>query len=410
MGVDLPLAGIRIVDFSWAIVGNTATKLLGDFGADVFKIEAWSRISMERARDIVPNEDPTSPDNKQWYAQIATSKKSVTPELKDPRGRKFIEDLVRESDVVVENFSPGTITRMGFGYEKLRELNPRIILASGSIFGQSGPDSHFPGVDATGAARSGRIAASGYPDGRQLLPGSTYGDSVLPFYICAGILGALDRREKTGEGCWIDGAMVEVQVQQMWPLLADVLAGKEQNFRTGNRHPYAAPHNIYPAAGDDRWIAIEVWTDEEWRSLCATIGRDELADDPRFATLADRKANEDALDAAIDAWTSTREPDAAMQELQAAGVAAGTVRTTGEVVDLDPQLKHRGFLQQVPHPVLGNFLTQRTPIELSEGGQQMTHAPLLGQHNRSVAASVLGMDKAAFDALQADGVFGPRDS
>jgi len=403
-----PLAGIRIVDFSWAIVGNTTTKLLGDFGAEVWKIESYSRPSMERSRDIVKNDDPASFDNKQWFAQIATSKKSLTPELKDSRGRKFIEDLIREADVVVENFSPGTITRMGFGYDRLRELNPGIILASGSIFGQSGPMSSFPGVDATGAARSGRIAASGHPDGREVLPGLTYGDSVLPFFLVTGILGALDRRERTGEGCWIDGAMQEVLVQQMWPLVSDALSGKPENFRTGNRHPDAAPHNIYPARGEDRWIAIEVWNEPEFAALCKAIGRPELAGDAKFATLAARKRNEDALDAIIAEWTLDKDADASMELLQGAGVAAGTVRTVPEIVDHDPQLKHRGFLEEITHPVIGTFGHQRTPIGMEEGMQRMVHAPLMGHDNREVCKSVLGMDDATFDALAADGVFGKQ--
>ncbi|GGF59082.1 CaiB/BaiF CoA transferase family protein [Alteromonas lipolytica] len=408
MSTQRPLDGIRVVDFSWAIVGNTATKLLGDFGAEILKVESWSRRSMERMRDIVANDNPTSPDNKLWFAHIATSKKSITPELKDPRGRKIIEDLIREADVVVENFSPGTLARMGFGYDVLRELNPKIILASGSIFGQSGPMSGFPGVDATGAARSGRIAASGYPDGRALVPGLTYGDSVLPFFIASGVMAALERRDRTGQGCWIDGAMQEVLVQQMWPLIDASLKGNKDSWRTGNRHADTAPHNVYPLRGEDKWLAIEVWDEQEWQALCEAMDRPELFTDKRFASVSLRKANEDELDSIIAQWTASREQDgeALMYSLQAAGIAAGVVRHTADLVDVDPQLKHRGFLSELSHPVMGTFGHQRTPITLTDGASSMTHSPLLGQHTEQVCKEILGMSDEEIATLAADGVFG----
>ncbi len=401
-----PLAGLRVVDFSWVVVGNVTTKLLGDFGAEVIKIEGWQRRSGERSRPIIPTEDPTSPDNKHWFAHIASSKKSVTANLKTEEGRKIVFDLIRDADVVMENFSPGTIERMGFGYEALKAINPGIIMASGSIFGQTGPLARLPGVDATGAARAGRIDASGYPDGPPLIPSHLYGDSLLPFFIASAMLAALRERDRTGKGCRIDGSMQEVIAHQMWPLIDRVLQGDQACWRTGNRHPDTAPHNVYPAAGEDRWIAIEVWSDAEWAALCTALGQPELAHDARFATLAARKANEDALDAMIGDLTRPHDARALMAQLQEQGVAAGAVQTNSDIVERDPQLRERGFLTDLHHPVLGDFGHQRSPITLERADSQvMFRAPLLGEHNRSVCKDILGMSDAEIDALEAAGTF-----
>lgn len=295
---------------------------------------------------------------------------------------------------------------MGFGYTRLRELNPRIILASGSIFGQSGPMSSYPGVDATGAARAGRISASGYPNGRSLLPGLTYGDSVLPFFLAAGVMGALDRRERTGRGCWIDGSMQEVLVQQMWPMIQDYAAGNHHHWRTGNRHPATAPHNIYPTLGDDRWLAIEVWSGTEWQALCRVMNKPELAQDPRFADNASRKTHENALDELIGEWTQAQDGESLMMTLQEHDVAAGVVRNTSELVDHDPQLRHREFLQPLDQPMLGRFGHQRTPISLQKGAQRIRVAPALGEHTAQVCREILGMTEEQIAQLQQDGVLG----
>lgn len=396
-----PLSDVRILDFSWAIVGNVAAKALGDFGAEIWKIESSTRLSGERLRRLLKDES-ADPNDRVWFGHLCSSKQSLTVNLRDERGKALVRSLAAEADIVFENFSPGTIDRMGFGYDALKEINPDIIMASGSIFGQSGPLSRLPGTDATGAARGGRMGASGYVDGDPLLPLVTFGDSVLPYFIVATLVAALRHRDATGRGCRIDASMVELIAQQMAPAIVDPIAFPS---RMGNRWPAAAPHNVFPVAGDDRWIALEIWSDEEWRRLCDTLGVPELALDPQFVTLDARKSNEDALEQAIADVTRGKDGDALMEQLQAGGLAAGMVQRPSDLVDHDPQLGHRGFLTPLAHVTRGEFPHQRTPITLSRTPAAMAPAPKLGGNTQEVLERVLGLGAADYARLAAEDVF-----
>lgn len=387
------LAGLRILDLSWAIVGNTCTKLLGDFGAQVIKVESQRRLGLERLLPTVAVSRPDNPDDKPWFAHVATSKQSIRLDLTRPDARPVIETLIQWADVVVENFSPGTLDRLDLGYDAMRAINPRIILASGSVYGQTGPYAESWGIDGTGAALSGRMFATGWPDRGPVLTSAPYGDCVLPYLLAAALVAAVDERDRSGFGCRIDGSMFEVLAQQMLPALS---GGEEvvELGRNGNRRPDAAPHGAFPTLGDDRWIAIAVEDDAEWAALSDVLKQPDWASDPRFASHADRKTNEDILEALIAERTRTWVDHDLMHALQARGVAAGVVQSIRDVLE-DPQLGHLDALVEVAHPILGPFAHQSSPIGLSATPKAMTPAPRLGEHTAIVARDVLGMDDAA---------------
>jgi crotonobetainyl-CoA:carnitine CoA-transferase CaiB-like acyl-CoA transferase len=396
----LPLAGVKLLDFSWAIVGGTTAKYLGDFGAAVIKIESRKRLGLERLSNTSRVSTAGNLDDKPWFAHVNTSKQSFCLNLADPRSRPVIEKLVQWADVVLENFSPGTMDKLGLGYVAMRALKPSIILASGSVFGQTGPQRHYWGVDSTGAAASSRMFMTGWPDRGPVLPSAPYGDCLLPCFLATGLLAALDHRDRTGEGCHIDGSMFEVLVQQMLPEIAtqQMQGGRAQ--RRGNHALDVAPHGVYPCDGSESWIAIEAGSDEHWAALQSALGAPAALGDARFRTLAGRLQHQDALDAAIAYCTRSRAAGALMEVLQAAGVAAGVVQFAGDTLDRDPQLRARGFVQTVDHPLLGAFEHLASPIRLSLTPQRVQPAPRFGEHTRLLCRDVLGMDAAAIDDLE----------
>ncbi len=396
----LPLAGVKLLDFSWAIVGGTTAKYLGDFGAEVIKIESRKRLGLERLSNTSRVSKAGNLDDKPWFAHVNSSKQSFCLNLADPRSRPLIEKLVRWADVVLENFSPGTMDKLGLGYAAMRALKPSIILASGSVFGQTGPQRHYWGVDSTGAAASSRMFMTGWPDRGPVLPSAPYGDCLLPCFLATGLLGALDHRDRSGEGCHIDGSMFEVLVQQMLPeIVAQQLQGGHAQ-RRGSRAPGTAPHGVYPCEGRERWIAIEAGGDTQWAALRSTLGDPAILADDRFRTLSGRQRHQDVLDAALLDCTRSRDAYALMETLQAAGVAAGVVQFAGDTLERDPQLRERGFVQTVDHPLLGAFEHLASPIRLSDTPQRVRPAPRFGEHTRPLCRDVLNLDDATIDELE----------
>jgi crotonobetainyl-CoA:carnitine CoA-transferase CaiB-like acyl-CoA transferase len=383
---QLPLAGLKVLDFSWAIVGGTAAKLLGDFGAEVIKIESHKRLGLERLSNTSKVSKAGNLDDKPWFAHVNTSKKSFVLNLTEPGSRPIIEGLVRWADVVLENFSPGTMQKLGLGYEAMRALKPDIIMASGSVFGQTGPQRHFWGVDSTGAAASSRMYMTGWPDRGPVLPSAPYGDCLLPYFLTMGMIAAAGRRERHGLGCHIDGSMLEVLVQQMLPDVIDhqLHAGTAQ--RRGNDGLQGGIQGVFPCRGTERWIALEAATSAEQQRLAEVLGIPVAAED----TLAQHTQSHDAYEL--------------MERLQAAGVAAGVVQFAGDTIDRDPQLRARGFLQSVDHPLLGAFPHQASPIHLSLTPQKMYPAPRIGEHTHAICREVLLLDEAAIAALERDKV------
>ena len=376
-----PLSGVKVLDFAWALVGSITTKTLGDLGADVVKIESRTRPDLSRLDVQVSASQPGNLDDKPWFAHLNSSKRSLTLNLKEPVSRQVLDPLIEWADVVVENFSPGTMAKLGLDYDSLSARNPGIVMVSGSVYGQTGPLAQQWGVDGTGGALSGRTYLTGYPDRDPVIPGAVpYGDVIVPFVMAASVSAALEHRRQTGIGCHIDAAMYEICVQQMRGYLAAARRG-ERPQRSGNADPGVLFQDVFPAAGEDRWVAISLF-DEEDRAKLAAIAGDNVAD-----------------------WTATRDERAIVEQLQAVGIAAGVVQDAQDLVDKDPQLASRGALVQLDHPLLGPFGHIATPLRLSRDAFVPYRAPRMGEHCHEVARTICGLGPDDLARLESLGVF-----
>jgi len=387
------LEGIRVVDFTWHLTGPLTTKHLSDLGAEVIIVESRKRPGWERGAPRTSSTD-----------QFCTCKLSVTLNTRDSRGLELVKRLIAKSDIVVENFAGGAMERMGLGYEVLKEIKPDIIMLSSSMQGQTGPHYNHPGSGHKLTALAGFSNILGWPDRE---PGyiAAYTDFIAPRYNIIAIMAALEYRRRTGKGQYLDVSQYEAGIQFMAPLVLDYVVNKRVVGRMGNQCPYAAPHNAYRCQGEDRWCAIAVFTDEEWESFCKVIGNPALANDPRFATLLARKENEEELDRLVNEWTVNHSAEEVMDMMQAAGVAAGVVETGEDLLDKDPQYKHRQTFREVEYPGIGKYRTQvGAHFLLSKYAYDIKRAPLLGEHNEYVLKELLGIPDDEFDKLVKEGV------
>jgi crotonobetainyl-CoA:carnitine CoA-transferase CaiB-like acyl-CoA transferase len=384
-----PLAGVRVLDFSWALVGSITTKTLGDLGCEIIKVESRSRPCLSRLDVQVNASRADSFDDKPWFAHLNTSKLSLSLDMKNPASREVLNPLIDWADVVVENFSPGTMEKLGLDYERLSARNPRLVMASGSVFGQTGPLAQHWGVDGTGAALSGRTLLTGWPDRGPVIPSAApYGDVIVPFAMAASVIAALEHRHRSGRGCHIDASMYEICVQQM---RAAFTQGGTQAARNGNADAGVFHQGVYAARGDDRWVAVTFHSEQNWlafaqaQTLCA--------------------AHAAARDTALSLWCSAREDHEAAELLQSLGIAAGVVQDMQDLFDKDPTIRERGSLMPLVHPVLGIFAHMRTPIDFSSSRPRAFRAPSLGEHNRQIAAALCGLTAARTEELEKLGVF-----
>ncbi|MBN1848397.1 MAG: CoA transferase [Deltaproteobacteria bacterium] len=400
------LEGVKVLDFGWALAGSLNTKHLADHGAQVIRLETAKRQCMTRTNRQVSISSRTNPDDKPFFLHYNTSKYSLTLDIKHPRAREVLDRLIQWADVVNENFMPGTLTKLGLGYEDIQKIKPDIIMVSTSIFGQTGPYAHMGGVDGMGNAISGRLDLSGWPDRGPVSPSScAFGDDILPLFTAMAIVAALDYRRKTGKGQYIDGAMLEVCANQIGPAFLDWQANGRIQTRNGNRIHEASPHGVFPCKGDDRWCAISVFTDEEWKAFCGVLGSPPWTKEERFRDLASRRTNEDELELFIAEWTSERDPQEVMRLMQKAGVCAGIVQDARDLMENDPQLKERNFLLNLKHPVLGVCAHPTPPYKLLKTPAQVKTAPCLGEHNDFICTRILGMPDEKFVELLQEGVF-----
>ncbi len=397
----LPLDGIRVCDFSWIVAGPQATRILADLGAEVIKVENEDHLDSVRRMPGQPG-----PNRRGMHNNFNRNKLSITANLGHAGGRELVERLISVSDLVVENYSPGAFARMGFPYERLRELRPDIVYLSISGYGHLGRDASYVTWGPTAQAVSGATAVSGLPDQPPAGWGYSYLDHTAGYYGAIGALMALYHRAQTGEGQQVDLSQVETGMLLGGVQMLDFQVNGRPSERIGNRSrwPAVAPHGIYPCAGEDRWIAIAIEDDTGWRALCAELGLPALATDERFTTNEGRVANEDALDAAIASCTPEREPHELMEALQSRGVPAGVVQTMEDRMERDPQLAGRGFYPVAPHPELGEHRFEGVPMRFSKARWRLDRgAPLLGEHTREVATGLLGYSEAEFERLAAEG-------
>ena len=415
-----PLAGIRVADFCWMGVGSVATRLLADFGAEVIKIEDRTRIDTPRKLPLYKGESARNfgeevvgadPDKGGLFNNYCRNKLGVTINMRSAEGRRLAERLIAASSVVTENFAPGVMERWGLTYERLSELRPDVIYARMSGYGHSGPHASYRSYGPVVQAVSGLSYISGLPGREPSGWGLSYMDNQAAFYNSAAILMAIRRRAMTGRGTEIDVSAVETGIGLLGPVLLDVTVNgrvtRGQDYPTGNRleHPDAAPHGIYPARGEDRWVAIAVFNDSEWSRFVEAIGRPQWALDERFRSQRSRWEHQDALDAAISGWTRGRDRHEITKLLQDAGVPAGAVQNAEDLNETDPQLEHRGVFFEMDHPVIGEARFEGIPIRFAGmSADNWRSGPLLGEDNEFVFRELLGVGADEYAELASAGV------
>ena len=385
-----PLDGLRVVDFTWAVAGPTATMVLACFGAEVIKVETSLRLDVLRRSGYIG-------------ATTNRQKKAVTLDLRHPKAVALAKRLVAMSDVVAESFRPGVMDGLGLGYDALREVKPDIVMLSSSMAGQTGPLAHFAGYAPMFVALSGLGDMTGYPDGppTQIRVG---GDIIVGVHAAFALVAAILHHQATGNGCHIDLSAIESQASLIGDALLDYAVSGNVPRRGGNEEPDIAPHNCYRCAGDDQWVSIAVETDDEWQALVKVMGEPVWARSHGFSDGRSRRENGHELDRHIEEWTSTRSPAEVMTQLQSVGVAAMPSYRASELF-ADPHVRFRDMVTNVPSsdgsmPVVrlgGRF--SATPMQLDRAG------PAMGEHNDEVFRRLLGLSDDEIDALAAEGVF-----
>ena len=384
-----PLAGIRIADFTVHNAGPFCTNLLSQLGAEVIKIESAMRPdAFRKPHPVYGRMGPAT------FDQVASTKLSVRINLKLPEGVALAKRLVAISDVAAESFRPGVLDRLGLGYDVLRQVKPDIVLVAVSSSGQYGPDKHFAGYAPLFGAWGGLSDLTGYEDGPPVEMRHVM-DHTVGMNAAVAVLAALHRRDATGQGALVDVSAREVASSLLGEALLLAAAGGEPK-RMGNDHPRMAPHGVYPALGEDQWLSIAVSSDAEWQSLAQIIG----ADDPRFATESARHALRRELDALVSIWTRSRTADAAAGQLQAAGIAAHASWNTTSLTS-DKHLRSRRALVTVQEPDGKSRAAVGVPMRLSKGEDIGIDrgTPKLGEHEDYVYGELLGMTRAARQAL-----------
>ena len=387
---SLPLKGIKAVDFSWMVAGPLMGAWLGSWGATVVRVESHTRMDFTRL-SAPSKDDQPGMDRSAYFANLNCCKYSVTLDLNKPKGRELALKLIQWSDIVIESFSVGQMKKWGLEYDEIAKTRPDIIYLSTNQLGQTGPYAGFAGFGHHATALSGITEISGWPDRDPAPPRGVYIDHVAPPFGEALIMAALDRRARTSEGAHIDLAQVEAAMQFISPVVMDYVVNGHVNSRQGNRLPSAAPHGVYPCTGNDRWIAIGVFTDDEWHALCNAMENPDLTKDSKFNTLQSRKENEDELEQILAQWTSTHTAEDLESLLQSADIAAHVVSTCGGLLE-DPQLAHRGYFQKLDgHPAIDTQSYESPPYKLSKGTTDLYRAPCLGEHNSYVFHDILGL-------------------
>ncbi len=399
------LDGIKVVDFSWVMVGPMTTRYLADYGATVVHVE--SRTHVDLLRTTPPYKDRRiGIDRAGYFAQYNANKYGISLDLNHPKGVEVAKKLIAWADVVAESFTPGTMEKWGLGYEEIKKIKPDIIMFRTCMQGQTGPHRHLPGTGVNLVGLTGFAHLCGWPDRPPAQPYGPYTDSIAPRFAVAALIAALDYRRKTGKGQLLDMSQFEAGVNFIAPLMLDYFTNHRVASRMGNRSPYAAPHNAYRCRGEDRWCTIAVFSDEEWQSLCRAMGNPPWSKDSRFATFQGRKENEDELDRLIEAWTIARSAEEVMDRLQREGVPAGVVKTIKDLYE-DPQLKYRHYLWTMQHREMGAFSFPGQACKLSKTPARLRMpSPCLGEHTEYVCRELLGMSESEFDQLLIEGVFG----
>jgi crotonobetainyl-CoA:carnitine CoA-transferase CaiB-like acyl-CoA transferase len=394
-----PLAGLCVLDFTWVLAGPLGTRILANFGAEVIRIESAARLDSIRRGGRTPN-------TAGLFNDANTGKTSLSLDLTRPEAVDLVKRLAPRADIVINNFRPGVLDRLGLGYEVLKAVNPGIIVVHMPGCGVDGPWASRPTFGNIVMAASGLNEISGFEGSPPWGLHCAYPDFTSAYLVAMQVLAAIRHRERTGEGR-------ETVIDQLSSMVS-LLGAEWMRFthegvlpRNANRNPNFCPHGVYPVAGDDRWIAIAVESDEAFAALARRMGRPELADDPRYATLAARKRREDALDEIVRGWTRTEAGWPLADDLQAHGVAAAMVEMLDDLIERDPQLAHRGHYQQIVQPTDPDVVLtiDREAIDFVGVARPLRRAPALGEHSAEILSRPpLSLTQAQIDQLVTSGV------
>ena len=394
------LKGIKIVEFAAFAAGPAVGKHLADHGATVVHIESRVRPDGFRAH-YPPYKDNIHGLNRSGlFALCNNDKLDITLNLKKvPKATELAKRIVRWADVVIENFSPGTMARLGLDYDNLKKVKPDLIMLSSSNLGQSGPHAHHAGFGSQLSSLAGFTHLTGYPGGPPQILYGPYIDYIAVAYGAVAILAALDYKRRTGKGNYIDTAQYETGLQFLAPILLDYKVNGNIASRNANRDPHAAPHGAFPCRGEDSWCALSIHSDAQWQALCRVMGTPLWSTDPKFSTHELRKANEDDLDRNMGEWTSRHTALEIMETLQSAGIRAGVVNTMKDIY-CDPQLSQRPQWVELEHPEIGKMHYQRPPFLLTQTPPGPSRRdPLLAEHNDYFYRSLLGLSEQEYTQL-----------
>jgi len=396
--------GLKVADFSWFGVGPLTTRYLSCFGATVIRIE--SNLRVDGLRTSGPFKDGKVGINRSgYYAHFNPNKYSIAINLNNPKGIEVAKRLIGWSDVVVENFTPGTMERWGLGYESLKAINSKIIMLRTSNQGGTGPLAKHPGFGHHLVALSGFCCYTGWPEGEPAALSTAYTDSVTPRFAVCALIAALIYRAKTNKGQLIDISQLESSMQFLAPLILDYGVNGRVGGKNGNRCVYAAPHGVYRCKGDDRWCAIAVFNDDEWKTFCNVIGKPDWTRNPEFETLLSRKKNEEQLNRLIEEWTINFTPEEVLMLMQQGGVTSGVVKNARGVYE-DPQLLERNAFWLLNHREIGPCTHLGAPFKMSKTSAKAERpAPCLGEHTEYICREFLGMSEGMFDELIVSGAF-----
>ncbi len=393
------LAGFKVLDFTWAAAGPLLTKYLADHGALVVKVESTRRLDALRIsapfKDNIPGLERAL-----YFSYLNTNKYSLTLDLMHARKLEVINKLVAWADIVVENFSPGVMEKLGLGYEALQQVKPDIIMVRSSGQGQDGPHARHPSYGWHLVGLAGFTNVTGWadrPPNHTVVP---YTDLISPAVGVAAVMAAMDSRDKTGKGNCLDLSQLEVGIAYfLAPEILDCTVHHREASRMGNSSAAAAPHGAYRCRGEDRWCAISISDDTAWQAFGAAIGSPPWSLDPKFATAPERRHHEAELNPLVEAWTMQYAATEVMTTLQAVGVAAGVIRSPEDLLE-DPQLAATGYFKVLDHQEMGPFSHPRPAYRLlGTPADLRTASPGLGEHNEYVCRDLLGMTEKDFDEL-----------
>lgn len=390
------LNGLRVLDFTRVLAGPYTTRILADFGAEVIKVQ-----SRRTARSGEANLTA-------YFCNWNRNKRSITLDLNHHEARRIVLRLAGISDVVVENFSPRVMSNWGLNYEKLKVVNPDLIMVSMSGMGQTGPWKDFVAFAPTIQSLGGLTYLTSFSPDCPTGLGHSYADVIVGLYGALGILAALEHRDRTGQGQHIDLSEYEAICTLIGPTLLDVFANSRDILPQGNRSPYlpAAPYGCYKCRGKDRWCVIAVFDDNEWNALCRALGHPRWAEEKRFSTLSERKEHTEELDELLERWTTKQTAEDVVQILQKAGVPAGIVQNAQDLAN-DSHLLARRVFAHLEHPVLGNTVTDTYPTKLEDYQRDnWKAAPSLGEDNAYVCKELLGLSEAEFSSYIEGGIIG----